>query len=136
MKRRAVRMVRGWVAWTQVTGGGEGGPGSNQDWTICFNVSRSCLATVSTVKAQAGWSVVTSSIAEGATTVLLLWCLLNSMPVFSGVGGGGVCVSRAINDSSMDKRVVMNLLSQSWGVWSDRKWSGWFGSWEGGLQLH
>ena len=55
MERRAVRTVRGWVAWTQVTGGGEGGPGSNQGGTICFNVSWSCLATVSTVKVWADW---------------------------------------------------------------------------------
>ena len=73
-------MVRRWVAWTQATGGGEGGPGSDQGGTICFNVSWSCLATVSTVKAQAGWLVMTSLVAEGAMMVLLLWCLLNSMP--------------------------------------------------------
>ena len=101
-------MVRGWatwssVTWIQATGGGEGSPGSDQGGTICFNVSRSCFATVSTAKAQAGRSVVTSSIAEGAMMDLLLWRLLNSAPVFSGVGGGGVCVSRVVNDSTMDK---------------------------------
>ena len=121
MERGVVRTIRGWmswssVAWIQVTGGGEGSPGSDQGGTICFNVSQSCLATVSTVKAWAGRLVVTLSIAEGATTVLLLWHLLNSTPVFSGVGRGGVCVGRVINDSSVDKGVGMNLLSWLWGV--------------------
>ena len=108
MERRVALTVRGWttwssVAWIQVTGGGEGGPGSDQHWTIRFNVSRSCLATMGTAEVWTGWSVVTSSVAERATSVLLLRRLLNSAPVFSGVGGGGVRVSRVINDSTMDK---------------------------------
>ena len=140
MERRAALSVGGWttwssVAWIQVTGGGEGGPGSNQDWTIRFNVSQSCLATMGTVEVWAGRAVMSSSVAEGATSVLFLWRLLNSAPIFSGVGGGGVCVGRAVNDSTMDKRVGVNLLSRSWGVWSDRKRSGQFGNWEGGRGL-
>ena len=92
MKGRVVLMVGGrmtWssVAWIQVTGGGEGGPGSDQDWTICLNMSQSCLATMGTAEVWAGRAVVSSSVAEGATSVLFLWCFLNSAPVFSGVGG-------------------------------------------------
>ena len=140
MERRAVLMVRGWttwssVAWIQVTGGGEGGPGSNQDWTIRFNVSQSCLATMGTVEVWAGRAVVFSLVAEGAMSVLFLWRFLNSTPVFSGVGGGGVCVGRAVNDSTMDMGVGVNLLFWSWGAWTDREWSGWFGSREGGWGL-
>ena len=84
-----------------------------------------------TAEVRAGWLVVTLSVAKGAMTVLLLWRFLNSMPVSSGVGRGGVCVGRAVNDSTMDKRVGMNLFSWSWGVWMDGKGSGRFGSWEG-----
>ena len=135
MERRTVWTVRGWMAWIQATGGGKGGPGSDQGGTISFNMSQSCLATVSAAKAQAGQLVVTLLVAERATTVLLPWRLLNSVPVFSGVGRGGVYVSRAINDSIIDKGVGMNLLSWSWGVWTDRKGSGRFGSWKGGWGL-
>ena len=108
MKSRVVLSVRGWVtwssvAWIQATGGGEGGPGSNQGGTICFNVSWSCLATMGTAEVQAGQPVMTSSVAERAMLVLFLWRFLNSAPVFSGVGGGGVCVGRAVNNSTMDK---------------------------------
>ena len=78
---------------------------------------------------------MTLLVAEEATMVLLLWRLLNSLPVFSGVGGGGVCVSRAVNDSTMDEGVGMNLLSWSWGIEADRKRNGWHRSWERGLWL-
>ena len=140
MKRRVVLTVRGWVtwssvAWIQATGGGEGGPGSDQGGTICFNVFRSCLATVSTAKAQAGRSVMTSSVAEKATMVLLLWHLLNSAPIFSGVGRGGVYVGRVVNDSIMDKGMGMDLLPRSWDIRVNGKRSGWYRSQEGGLQL-
>ena len=132
--------VRGWttrssVTWIQATGGGEGGSGGDQDWTIRLNVSRSCLATMGTAEVWTGRSVVTSSIAEGATPVLFLWRLLNSAPVFSGVGGGGVCVGRAVNDSTMNKGVGVDLFSRSWGIWTDRKRSGRSGNWEGGRGL-
>ena len=90
MERRAVRVVRGCVAWIQASGGGEGGPGSNQDWKIHLSVSWSCLAAMGTVEVWAGRPVVTLSVAEGAMTVFLLWHLLNSAPVFSGVSGDGV----------------------------------------------
>ena len=128
-------MIRGWVAWIQVTGGGKGSPGSNLGGTICLNVSWSCLATMGTAEVWAGQVVVSSLVAEGAMMVLFLWHLLNSTPVFSGVGGDGVCVDRVVNDSTVGKRVGMNLLSWSRGVWMDRKRSGQFGSWEGGQGL-
>ena len=128
-------MVRRWVAWTQATGGGEGGPGSDQGGTICLNMFQSCLATVSTVEAWASWSVATSLVAEGATTVLLLWHLLNSMPILSGVGRSGVCVGRAVNNSIMGQGMRVNLLSWQWGVGVDGKGSGQYESWEGGFWL-
>ena len=98
-------------------------------------MSRSCLATMGTAEVGAGRSIMTSSVTEGTTSVLLLWRFLNSAPIFLGVGGGGVCVGRAVNDSAMNKGVGVNLFSRSWGVWMNRERSGWFGRWEGGQGL-
>ena len=63
-----------------------------------------------TAEVWAGQLIVTLSVAEGAMTVFLLWHLLNSVPVFLGVSGGGVCGARVVHDSTTDQGVGMDLL--------------------------